>query len=84
MKRTAIAFILWLCPVVLTWAEEPAAKVPVIGWLSPATTQSYQQPGAGSPGLQLLRDSLARHGLIDGKNVALTSAALPGRVGDTR
>jgi putative ABC transport system substrate-binding protein len=50
-------------------SAQESGKVPVIGWLSPATTESYSQPGPGNPGPQLLRDSLARHGLIDGKNV---------------
>ena len=54
-----------------SFAQKPPLKFPVIGWLSPATTQSYSQPGPGNPGPQQLRDSLARHGLIDGKNIRL-------------
>src|SRR5262249_14726295 len=65
MRRNTLAFIVWLSTTVLPNAQETAPKVPVIGWLSPATTQSYQQAGPGSPGPQLLRDSLAKHGFID-------------------
>jgi ABC-type uncharacterized transport system substrate-binding protein len=71
MRRIALTLIFWLSSTVLPYAQEPLVKLPVIGWLSPATTQSYQQSDPGSPGLQLLRDSLAKHGLIDGKNVRI-------------
>ena len=71
MRRIALILIFWLCGIVLGYAQEPPIKLPVIGWLSPATTQSYNQPGPGNPGPQLLSDSLARHGLIDGKNIRL-------------
>jgi putative ABC transport system substrate-binding protein len=71
MRPIAFTLIFWLCSAVVPHAQEPPVKLPVLGWLSPATTQSYQQPGPGNPGPQLLRDSLAKHGLIDGKNVRL-------------
>src|SRR5436189_10226 len=69
MRRIAVLSVLWLSGRVLASAEHPPVKVPVSGWLSPATTESYRQPGAGNPGPELLRNALARHGLIDGRNV---------------
>jgi putative tryptophan/tyrosine transport system substrate-binding protein len=56
-------------------AQEP----PVIGWLSPATTESYSH-GAGNPGLHLLRESLAKHGLIDGKNARVAMHLAEGKL----
>jgi putative tryptophan/tyrosine transport system substrate-binding protein len=79
MRRSALALIFWLCSAVLTYAQEPPVKVPIIGWLSPATTESYSQPGAGNPGPQLMRASLARHGLMDGKNVRLDMRLAEGK-----
>jgi ABC-type uncharacterized transport system substrate-binding protein len=71
MRPIAFTLIFWLCSTVLPYAQEPPLKLPVLGWLSPATTQSYQRPGPGNPGPQLLRNSLAKHGLVDGKNIRL-------------
>ena len=72
--------VFWLCSTVLPYAQEPSLKLPVIGWLTPATTQSYQQQGPANPGPQLLRDLLARHGLIDGKNVRLDMRLAEGKL----
>jgi hypothetical protein len=81
MKRISAASIFWLCSTVLASAqEEPSVKVPVIGWLSPATTESYHQPGAGNPGPELLRTSLARHGLIDRKNIRVDMRLAEGKL----
>jgi len=80
MRRIAFTLIFWLCSTVLPYAQEPPVKLPVIGWLSPATTQSYQQLGPGNPGPKLLRDSLAKHGLIDGKNVRLDMRLAEGKL----
>jgi putative ABC transport system substrate-binding protein len=80
MRRIALTLIFWLSSTVLPYAQEPPVKLPVIGWLSPSTTQSYQQPGPGNPGLQLLRNSLAKHGLIDGKNVRLDMRLAEGKL----
>ena len=52
---------------------------PVVGWLSPATAESYSH-GAGNPGPHLLRESLARHGLIDGKNVRVEMRLAEGKL----
>jgi putative tryptophan/tyrosine transport system substrate-binding protein len=71
MRQTAVTLLFWFSSTLLAYAQEPPIKVPVVAWLSPATTQSYSQPGAGNPGPQLLRDALARHGLVDGKNMRL-------------
>jgi len=56
--------IFWLGGTAMVSAQQS----PVVGWLSPATAESYSH-GAGNPGPHLLREALARHGLIDGKNV---------------
>ena len=80
MRRIAFTLIFWLCSAVVPHAQEPPVKLPVLGWLSPATTQSYQQPGPGNPGPQLLRDSLAKHGLIDGKNIRLDMRLAEGKL----
>ncbi len=80
MRRIAFSLIFWLCSNVLASAQDSSVKLPVIGWLSPATTQSYQQLGPGNPGPKLLRDSLAKHGLIDGKNVRLDMRLAEGKL----
>jgi hypothetical protein len=53
-----------VCGIALAFAQEPPAKLPVIGWISPSPTESYQQSAPGSPGPRLLRESLARHGWL--------------------
>jgi len=80
MRRIAVLSVLWLSGAVLASAQEPPVKAPVIGWLSPATTESYHQPGAGNPGPELLRNSLARHGLIDSRNMRLDMRLAEGRL----
>ena len=80
MRPIAVFFVFWLSNTALASAQEPALKVPVVGWLSPATTQSYQQPGAGNPGLALLQKSLARHGLIDGRNIRIHQRLAEGKL----
>src|SRR5437660_8706685 len=80
MRRITLALIFCVCGIAPAFAQEPPAKVPIIGWLTPSTTESYQQPGAGNPGPQLLRDSLAKHGLIDGKTIRLDMRLAEGRL----
>ena len=77
--RIVFTVIIWLCSTLLPHADEAQVKLPVIGWLSPSTTQAYQQAGLGNPGPQLLRESLAKVGLIDGKNVRLEMRRIPPR-----
>jgi ABC-type uncharacterized transport system substrate-binding protein len=79
MRGIVLTSVFWLCSTILATAQDPA-NVPIIGWLSPATTESYHQPGPGNPGLQLLRDSLAKHGLIDGKNIRLDMRLAEGKL----
>jgi putative ABC transport system substrate-binding protein len=80
MRRIAVLSVLWLSGAVLASAQERPVKVPVIGWLSPATTESYGRPGGGNPGLELLRTSLARHGLIDGRNIRVEMRLAEGKL----
>jgi putative tryptophan/tyrosine transport system substrate-binding protein len=80
MGRIAFSLIFWLCGNVLASAQEASVKLPVIGWLTPSTTQSYQQPGPGNPGLQLLRDSLGKHGFIDGRNIRIDMRLAEGKL----
>src|SRR5262245_65110404 len=67
--------IFWVGSTAMVSAQQP----PVVGWLSPATAESYSH-GAGNPGLHLLRESLARHGLIDGKNVRVEMRLAEGKL----
>lgn len=80
MRRIALALIFWLCGTLLAFAQDSSVKVPIIGWITPSTTESYQQSAPGSPGPGLLREMLARHGLIDGKTVRLDMRLAEGRL----
>ena len=60
--------------------QESPAKVPVVGWLSPATTQSYSQALPGHPGLHQFRQALAKYGLIDGKNIRIDKRLAEGNL----
>jgi putative ABC transport system substrate-binding protein len=52
--------------------QEPTGKVPTIGFLSPATAQTVRD--------QLLREALAKHGLVDGKNVRIDVRVAEGQL----
>src|SRR5262245_49688795 len=80
MRRVALILVCWFCSAVMAWGEGSPTKASVIGLLTPATAQSYQQVGPGHPGPQLLRDQLARRGLIDGKNVRLDVRLAEGKL----
>jgi putative tryptophan/tyrosine transport system substrate-binding protein len=54
--------------------------MPVLGWLSPATTQSYQQPGTDSPGPAQLRAALAKHGLVEGTDIRVEMRLAEGKI----
>ena len=76
MRWIALALAFSLCGTPLAFAQE----VPVIGWITPSTTESFQQTAPGSPGPGLLREMLTRHGLIDGKTVRLDARLAEGRL----
>ena len=59
---------------------QQSAKLPLLGWLSPATTQSYQQSETDSPGLAQLRAALAKLGLIDGVNIRVDMRLAEGQI----
>ena len=80
MKHVAVLLIFGLGAAVVASAQESPRKVPVIGWLTPATTESYRLAGEGNPGLELLRKSLARHGLVDGQNIRLDMRLAEGQL----
>src|SRR5512132_3852363 len=80
MKHVAVLLIFWLSAAVVASAQESPRKVPVIGWLTPATTESYRLAGEGNPGLELLRKSLARHGLVDGENIRAAMRVAEGQL----
>src|SRR6476469_7337254 len=67
MRQVAVTLLLWLASAVPGYAQQ--SPIPVLGWLTPPTAESYRQGGIDNPGLHLLRESLARHGLVDGKNI---------------
>jgi putative ABC transport system substrate-binding protein len=78
MRRIVLALALWTCSAVLASAQQTQA--PVVGWLSPASAQSYSQTGVGNPGPHQLRAALAKYGLIDGKNVRIDMRLAEGRL----
>ena len=78
MRRIVLALALWTCSAVLASAQQTPA--PVVGWLSPASAQSYSQTGVGNPGPHQLRAALAKYGLIDGKNVRIDMRLAEGRL----
>src|SRR5215472_11919044 len=80
MGQIALALMSCLFGAALAFAQEPSGKLPIIGWISPSTAESYQQSASGSPGPRLLRESLARHGLIDGKNIRLDMRLAEGKL----
>jgi len=59
---------------------QQTAKLPVLGWLTPATTQSYQQPAADSPGPAQLRAALAKYGFTEGANIRVDMRLAEGKI----
>ena len=47
--RLVFILIIWLCSTDFPRAQEAQVELPVIGWLSPSTTQAYQQVVLESP-----------------------------------
>lgn len=80
MRSIAVASILYLWSAGLAVADDAPGKIPVLGWLSPATTESYSEAAADSPGPQMLRSALARHGLVDGKNIRIDMRLAEGKL----
>src|SRR5262249_60835638 len=64
LRALLVAWVFGVGGRVWVRAQQPR----VGGGLGAATAESYSH-GAGNPGPHLLREALARHGLIDGKNV---------------
>jgi putative ABC transport system substrate-binding protein len=65
---TMLAYLAGSSPAL---AQNPTQSTPVIGWLTPSTAQSLP--------LKLLRDSLAKQGLVDGKDIRLDIRVAEGR-----
>lgn len=63
MRLVAVSFAIWLCSNVPALGQQPQPNVPVIGWLNPGTKATVPA--------QLLRDSLAKHGLVVGTSIRL-------------
>jgi ABC-type uncharacterized transport system substrate-binding protein len=80
MQQALIALLLLLATAGLATAQDASNKIPVIGWLSPATLQSYSQPGPDNPGPHQLRDALSKHGLIDGKSIRIDMRLAEGKL----
>ena len=70
MRRFALALVLWLGCALLAYGQQP--QVPVVGWLNPSTRQTVP--------IQLLCDSIAKHGFVDGRNVRLDIRLAEGNV----
>lgn len=81
LLAVAVVSAIWLsCGTALAVAQESSGKVPVVGWLTPSTTESYRHSTVGNPGLAQLRKSLARHGLVDGRNVRIDMRLAEGKL----
>jgi len=61
-------------------ARAQQSAMPVLGWLSPATTQSYQLLAPDSPGPAQLRAALSKYGLIDGTNIRVEIRLAEGKI----
>jgi putative ABC transport system substrate-binding protein len=61
-------------------ARAQQLTIPIVGWISPATSQSYSQPMPGNPGPHQLREALAKHGLVDGKNIRIDMRLAEGKL----
>jgi len=73
MKRTvALALAYGLCSILPGHSQEAGAKMPIIGFLSPATAQTVRAP--------LLREALAKHGFVDGNNVRVDVRVAEGKL----
>jgi putative tryptophan/tyrosine transport system substrate-binding protein len=68
---------------VFSWpflAHAQQKAMPVLGWLSPATAQSYQLMAPDSPGPAQLRAALAKYGLVDGSNIRVELRLAEGKI----
>jgi len=73
MRRiVAVPLVCSFCCVLHARGQETANKVPTIGFLSPAAVQTIR--------VDLLRESLAKHGLVDGQNVRIDIQVADGRL----
>src|SRR5437763_13658282 len=70
-----VAAAAWPCS---TAAQQNA--MPVLGWLTPATTQSYQLLAPDSPALAQLRLALVKYGLFDGTNIRVEMRLAEGQI----
>jgi len=70
-----VAAAAWPCSTV---AQQNA--MPVLGWLTPATTQSYQLLAPDSPGPAQLRLALVKYGLVDGTNIRVEMRLAEGHI----
>jgi len=61
-------------------ARAQQSAMPVLGWLRPATTQSYQLLAPDSPGPAQLRAALSKYGLIDGTNIRVEIRLAEGKI----
>jgi putative tryptophan/tyrosine transport system substrate-binding protein len=80
MQQVMIALLLLFAIPLSAAAQDASNKIPVIGWLSPATLQSYSQGGPDNPGPHQLRDALSKHGLIDGKTIRVDMRLAEGKL----
>ena len=64
MKRTAIAFALWLCAIIPAFAQN-AGNLPIVGILRINTADNVEPFATG------FKDALAALGLVDGRNIRI-------------
>jgi putative ABC transport system substrate-binding protein len=72
MRIVGIALACCFCSILPAGGQDAAGKVPTIGFLSPATAQTVRAP--------LLREALAKHGFVDGKNVRVDVRVAEGKL----
>src|SRR5882757_8127325 len=73
MKRTAIAFALWLCAIIPAFAQN-AGNLPIVGILRINTPDTVEPFATG------FKDALAALGLVDGRNIRLEVRLAEGHI----
>jgi putative tryptophan/tyrosine transport system substrate-binding protein len=72
MRIVGIALACCFCSILPAGGQDAAGKVPTIGFLSPATAETVRAP--------LLREALAKHGFVEGKNVRVDVRVAEGKL----
>ena len=79
-RREVLALVAGTAVAAPLTARAQQQRAPVLGWLTPATTQSYQLLGPDSPGPAQLRAALAKYGFVDGTNIRVEMRLAEGKI----